>query len=40
MDSGESSDSYSDGDEEDSKDYRVGGYHPVEVGFECAVVMR
>lgn len=27
----ESSDSFSDADEEDQKDYRVGGYHPVEV---------
>ena len=29
----ESSDSYSDGNEEDQKDYCVGGYHPVEVVF-------
>ena len=28
----ESSDSFSDADEEDQKDYRVGGYHPVEIG--------
>lgn len=27
----ESSDNYSDNDEEDQLDYRVGGYHPVEV---------
>lgn len=31
----ESSDSFSDADEEDQKDYRIGGYHPVEViGFQ------
>ena len=29
----DSSDSFSDGDEEDQKDYRMGGYHPVEVCF-------
>lgn len=27
----DSSDSFSDEDEEDQKDYRIGGYHPVEV---------
>lgn len=29
----ESSDGFSEEDEEDQKDYRLGGYHPVEVFF-------
>ena len=36
----DSSDSFSDEDEEDQKDYRVGGYHPVEVVLVCSVQSR
>lgn len=36
----DSSDSFSDEDEEDQKDYRVGGYHPVEVVLVCSVQNR
>ena len=36
----DSSDSFSDGDEEDQKDYRMGGYHPVEVRFFGAFQVR
>lgn len=38
-DESDSSDGFSDGDEEDQKDYRVGGYHPVEVFFICMVLI-
>ena len=36
----DSSDSFSDGDEEDQKDYRMGGYHPVEVRVFLAFQVR
>lgn len=35
----DSSDGFSDGDEEDQKDYRIGGYHPVEVFFICMLLI-